>query len=74
MNPMVSQVFDNYQGYGGMTLFLGCIYMSIQAYADFSAYMDIVSGFSRILESVWRRTSTDRSFQNLWQSIGEDGI
>lgn len=49
MNPMVSQVFDNYQGYGGMTLFLGCIYMSIQAYADFSAYMDIVSGFSRIL-------------------------
>lgn len=49
MNPVVDEIFLNYQQYGGMTLFLGCVYMTIQIYADFSGYMDIIAGFSEIL-------------------------
>ena len=48
MKPMVDAIFSS-QKVSGMTLFLGCIYMTVQMYADFSGYVDIVAGFSEVL-------------------------
>lgn len=48
MKPTVDTIFRSHDC-SGMTLFLGCIYMTLQMYADFSGYVDIVSGFSEIL-------------------------
>lgn len=48
MKPMVDYIFASKTA-SGMTLFLGCIYMTLQMYADFSGYVDIVAGFSEVL-------------------------
>jgi alginate O-acetyltransferase complex protein AlgI len=48
MKPMVDAIFASDTA-SGMTLFLGCIYLTVQMYADFSGYVDIVSGFSEVL-------------------------
>lgn len=71
MNPLVDRILLNYQDYSGMTLFLGCIYMSIQAYADFSGYMDIIAGFSEILgihvEENFKRPFFSKSLAEYWR-------
>lgn len=48
MKPMVTVIFDNYTSVSGFTLFLGCVYVVIQMYADFSGYTDIVLGMSQV--------------------------
>lgn len=48
LKPMVDTIFRS-NSLSGMTVFLGCIYMTLQIYADFSGYMDIVAGFSEVL-------------------------
>lgn len=50
LQPAMNTIFSNYNDYSGMSIFLGCIYMSVQIYADSSAYLDIVAGFSQILD------------------------
>lgn len=71
MNPMVDEIFFNFEQYGGFTLFLGCIYFSIQAYADFSAYMDIAAGYSYILgielEENFKRPFFSQSLAEYWR-------
>lgn len=48
MKPLVNGIFENYGQVSGFTLFLGCIYMMLQMYADFSGYTDIVCGISQM--------------------------
>lgn len=48
LKPLVNSIFSNYSEVSGFTLFLGCIYMVFQMYADFSGYTDIVCGISRM--------------------------
>ncbi len=48
MRPLVNTIFDNYTTSSGFTLFLGCAYVVIQMYADFSGYTDIVLGMSQV--------------------------
>lgn len=48
LKPFVNGIFANYTEYSGFTIALGCVYMTFQLYADFSAYSDIVCGVSRI--------------------------
>lgn len=48
LKPLVASIFDQYTQVSGFTLFLGCIYMVFQMYADFSGYSDIVLGISRM--------------------------
>lgn len=71
MKPMVDTIFDNYQEYSGFTLALGCIYFSIQLYADFSGYMDIVCGCSHILgiklEENFKRPFFSKSLAEYWR-------
>lgn len=46
--PMVNDIFNNYQDYSGLTLWLGAIYFSFQIYCDFSGYSDIAIGTSKL--------------------------
>ncbi|MDO5426153.1 MAG: MBOAT family O-acyltransferase [Eubacteriales bacterium] len=71
MKPVVDTIFGHPNRYSGMTIFLGCIYMSIQVYADFSAYMDIVAGAAqlfgiRIAEN-FRRPFFSMSLAEYWR-------
>lgn len=40
----VNQIFDNYEIYSGLTLFIGAFLFSFQIYCDFSGYSDIAIG------------------------------
>ena len=71
MKPMVDTIFENYQNYGGFTILLGCMYFSIQLYADFSGYMDIVVGCSNMLgiklAENFRRPFFAKSLDEYWR-------
>lgn len=45
----VSLVFDNYAEYAGISVLIGAFLYSVQIYADFSGYMDIMCGFCETL-------------------------
>ncbi len=45
----VGDVFANYHEYSALTTLLGAFMYSVEIYADFSGYMDIICGFSEIL-------------------------
>ena len=47
--PYVADVFANYSRYAGITVFIGALCYSVQIYADFSGYMDIMCGFCEML-------------------------
>ena len=47
--PYVREVFAHYPNYPGYIALLGAFGYSVQIYADFSGYMDIACGVSRIL-------------------------
>lgn len=46
---MVNLVFNGYRDYHALTVFCGALAYGVQVYADFSGYMDIMSGVSCIL-------------------------
>lgn len=46
---VVTEIFNNYQNYQGITLIYGAVCFAIQLYADFSGYTDIVLGISQAL-------------------------
>lgn len=48
--PWVEDVFANYQSYTGITTLLGAFMYSVQIYADFSGYMDIMCGFCEMFD------------------------
>lgn len=45
----VQDVFANYSQYPGISVLIGAFLYSIQIYADFSGYMDIMCGFCEVL-------------------------
>ena len=47
--PYVQDVFQNYARYAGISVALGAVCYSIQIYADFSGYMDIVCGLCEMM-------------------------
>lgn len=49
LSPYVADVFANYSNYTGITVLIGAFMYSIQIYADFSGYMDIMCGFCEML-------------------------
>lgn len=49
IGPVVTDIFTNYLDYSGAHIIFAMFCYSIQLYADFSGYMDIVCGISRIL-------------------------
>lgn len=67
----VNNVFDNYQNYEGIPLFIGAAFYGIQVYTDFTAGMDIARGVSQILgiEMVlnFERPYFARSISEFWR-------
>lgn len=59
--PFVAALFRDYPTYAGLAAFVGIVFYSIQLYADFSGYMDIVCGLCRIL-GITLRENFDRPF------------
>lgn len=47
--PMINEISSNYLNYSGLTICIGMLLYGIQLYTDFSGYMDIAMGFSKIL-------------------------
>lgn len=46
--PIVDDIFNNYEDFGGGSLWLGAFYFSFQIYCDFSGYSDIAIGTSKL--------------------------
>lgn len=71
MRPMVNTIFDHYATQSGFTLFLGCIYMTVQVYADFSGYTDIVLGVSQVygieMMENFQRPFSSQSLSEYWR-------
>ena len=69
--PLVNNIFDNYQSVSGLTLFMGCIYMAVQMYADFSGYTDLVWGISKLygieLTENFKRPFFSKSLGEYWR-------
>lgn len=68
LRPLVRTIFDSWDTVSGFTLFMGCIYMAVQMYADFSGYSDLVIGISR-LYGIQLMENFKRPFFS--QSLGE---
>jgi len=49
LSPYVSDVFENYTAYSGISTLIGAFMYSVQIYADFSGYMDIMCGYCEML-------------------------
>lgn len=47
--PLVADVFANYSAYTGLTTLIGAFLYSVQIYADFSGYMDIMCGLCEVM-------------------------
>lgn len=47
--PLVTDVFANYSQYTGVTTLIGAFMYSVQIYADFSGYMDIMCGLCEVM-------------------------
>jgi len=70
--PIVNDIFENYQDFGGATLWLGAIYFSFQIYCDFSGYSDIAIGTSKLfgfeLMSNFKFPYFSRNIGEFWRS------
>lgn len=49
LSPFVLDVFKNYNQYVGISVLIGAFLYSVQIYADFSGYMDIMCGYCEML-------------------------
>lgn len=71
LRPLVNGIFNNHTSVSGFTLFMGCVYMTLQIYADFSGYSDIVCGVSEIygirLMENFRRPFFSQSLGEYWR-------
>ncbi len=67
----VDTVFTSPKGYGGLTLITAVFFYAIELYADFSGYMDIACGISRMLDiklaENFNRPYLSRNIQEYWR-------
>lgn len=59
--PYVGDIFQNYAAYSGATVMVGGLMYSVQIYADFSGYMDIMCGLCQML-GIRLRENFDRPY------------
>ena len=68
---IVTQVFGNYENYGGGILFVALLLEAVQLYCDFSGYMDIATGVSRMfgiaLEQNFNHPFFSKSAAEFWR-------
>ncbi|MCF8381632.1 MAG: MBOAT family protein [Bacteroidales bacterium] len=49
MGILADRIFNNYESFHGLDLYIGIIAFSIQIYGDFSGYSDIARGIAKVL-------------------------
>ena len=71
IQPYVTDVFANYSQYTGLTVLLGAFMYSVQIYADFSGYMDIMCGMCEMfgihLAENFERPYFSKSVAEYWR-------
>lgn len=67
----IDTVYSNPKGYGGLTIIVATLFYLVQMYADFSGYMDIVCGVSRMLginlKENFKRPYLSKSIPEYWR-------
>ena len=67
----VNEIFANHTGYGGVHILFVIFLYAVQLYADFSGYIDIISGISHILgielEMNFRQPFFSVSIEDFWR-------
>lgn len=67
----VDTVFSSPKNYGGLTLIIAVFFYAVELYADFSGYMDIVCGISKMLgiglAENFKRPYFSRNIQEYWR-------
>lgn len=70
LNPIVDQIFNHYDQYGGITVILGAILYTFQLYMDFSGCIDITLGvgemFGITLPENFRQPFFSRTSTEFW--------
>ena len=66
--PYVNDIFNNYESYGGGTLWLGAVFFAFQIYCDFSGYSNIARGIAKLFGI---ELMVNFSFPYLSRNIGE---
>lgn len=74
LNPLIKEVFDNYNMYDGGVIALAAVCYTIQLYMDFSGAMDAVTGIAQILGVTMPENSVARSSQRRYPNFGSAGI
>lgn len=68
---VVSQVYGNYQSYGGVVIAFGVLFYCIQLYCDFSGGIDIIRGIAKIfgidMAENFRRPLFSTSLTDFWR-------
>lgn len=68
---VVSEIFDNFEDYPGIYIFVGAVCFSIRLYTNFSGSMDIVIGLSEAmgikLPENFRQPFFSETIQEFWQ-------
>ena len=71
LNPMVNELFTNYQNYSGGMVLVAMVTYTIQLYMDFSGTMDVVIGIAQIfgitLPENFRQPFFSKSIAEFWQ-------
>ncbi len=71
LQPVMQAIFADFEQYGSVSCFLGCVYATVWMYADFSGYMDIVAGASELfgihIAENFTRPFFSRSLAEYWR-------
>lgn len=71
LNPLIKEVFDNYNMYDGGVIALAAVCYTIQLYMDFSGAMDAVTGIAQILGVTmpenFRRPFFSKTISEFWK-------
>lgn len=71
LNPLIKEVFDNYNMYDGGVIALAAVCYTIQLYMDFSGAMDAVTGIAQMLGVTmpenFRRPFFSKTISEFWK-------
>lgn len=71
LNPLIQEVFDNYDKYDGGIIAIAAVFYTVQLYMDFSGTMDAVIGTAQIfgvkLPENFQRPFFSKTISEFWQ-------
>lgn len=74
INVLIATITQNPSEYNGAFALFAMLLYSIQLYADFSGGIDIVIGFSKVLQINVKKTLIHHIYLKIFKNSGEDGI